>query len=53
MTVVLLVMFVNMVMFVAMTMGLATLKDKIKMMMMMMPVQPLKGKADKGRQANE
>ena len=48
----LLVMFVNMVMFVVMTMGLATLKDKIKMMMMM-PVQPLKGKADKGRQANE
>ena len=52
MTVVLLVMFVNMVMFVVMTMGLATLKDKIKMMMMM-PVQSLKGKADKGRQANE
>ena len=35
-----------------MTMGLATLKDKM-MMMMMMPVQPLKGKADEGRQANE
>ena len=53
MTVVLLVMFVNMVMFVVMTMGLATLKDKMMMMMMKMPVQPLKGKADKGRQANE
>ena len=51
MTVLLLVMFVNSVMFVVMTMGLPTLKDK--MMMMMMPVQPLKGKADKGRQANE
>ena len=47
-------MFVNMVMFVVMTMGMATLKDKtMMMMMMMMPVQPLKGKADKGRQANE
>ena len=53
MTVMLLVMFVNMVMFVVMTMGMATLKDKTMMMMMMMPVQPLKGKADKGRQANE
>ena len=41
-------------MFVVMTMGLPTLKDKMMMMMMMMmPVQPLKGKADKGRQANE